>query len=409
VVTSWHDVPAASPFPVENLPYGVFSHGGEAPRVGVALGEQVIDLAPLAATAGLDGGHVFHQPSLNPFLALGRPAWSAVRSWLTELLLHSGERDLLERHLLPARDVALHLPFEVADYVDFYSSRDHAENVGRIFRPDAPPLTANWTRLPVGYHGRAGTVVGSGTDIVRPSGQRVVPGDDEPTYGACQRLDIEAEVGFVVGAPSRRGEPVPASAFREHVFGVCLVNDWSARDIQRFESAPLGPFLGKSFATSVSPWVVPLDALEAARLPPVRRDPPVADYLRDDEGWGLDLSLELRWNGTLVSRPPYAGMYWTAAQQLAHLTVNGASLRTGDLFASGTVSGPERGQRGSFLELSWNGTEPVTLDDGSSRTFLEDGDEVSISAWAPGPAGTRIGLGEVTGRVLPALGVDHVG
>ncbi len=407
-MTSWFDVPADSPFPVENLPYGVFTHGGELPRVGVALGEHVIDLAPLAASAGLEGGHVFQHPSLNLFLALGRPAWSAVRAWLSELLTHPGERDLVEPYLLPASDVRLHLPFEVADYVDFYSSREHAENVGRIFRPDGPALTPNWTRLPIGYHGRAGTIVESGTDVVRPSGQRVAPGDDEPTYGPSRALDIEAEVGFVVGMPSRLGEPVPAAAFRDHVFGVCLVNDWSARDIQRFESAPLGPFLGKSFATSVSPWVVPLDALAAARQPPVPQDPPVLDYLRDEEGWGLDLSLEVRWNGTVVSRPPFAGMYWSAAQQLAHLTVNGASLRTGDLFASGTVSGPERGQRGSFLELSWNGTEPVELDNGSSRTFLEDGDEVSISAWAPGTGGSRIGFGEVTGRVLPAVGVDHV-
>jgi fumarylacetoacetase len=402
-MTSWVEVPQGSPFPVQNLPYGVFSYGGEAPRVGVALGDWVIDLAPLAGTAGLDGGHVFQAPSLNPFLALGRQSWTAVRSWLTELLTHSGERDLVERHLLPAADVVMHLPFEVADYVDFYSSQHHAANVGRMFRPDSEPLTPNWKHLPIGYHGRAGTVVVSGTDVVRPSGQRKAPTDAAPSYGPTGRLDIEAEVGFVVGAPSRRGEPVPTGDFREHVFGVCLLNDWSARDIQAWESVPLGPFLGKSFATSVSPWVVPLDALEAARVQPPTQDPAVLPYLRDDEPWGLDLSLEVRWNGTLVSRPPFAGMYWTAAQQLAHLTVNGASLRTGDLYASGTVSGPERGQRGSFLELSWNGTEPVLLDDGSTRSFLEDGDEVEISAWAPGADGARIGFGSVTGRVLPAL------
>lgn len=401
-MSTWYDAPPDSPFPATNLPYGVFTYDGEAPRVGVALGDHVIDLAPLAAAEGLDGGHVFESPTLNPFLALGRPAWTAVRSWLAELLTHEGYRELVESHLLPQGEVTLQLPFDVADYVDFYSSQHHAENVGRIFRPDGEPLTPNWKHLPIGYHGRSGTVVVSGTDVVRPSGQRRAPSDAAPTYGPSSRLDIEAEVGFVVGVPSEQGEPVGGGAFRDHVFGVCLVNDWSARDLQAWEYVPLGPFLGKSFATSVSPWVVPLDALEAARVDGPVQDPAVLPYLQRHEPWGLDLSLEVSWNGTVVSRPPFAGMYWTPDQQLAHLTVNGASLRTGDLYASGTVSGPEKDQRGSFLELSWNGQEPVTLADGSARTFLEDGDEVSVTAWAPGGDGTRIGFGAVTGRVTPA-------
>ena len=294
------------------------------------------------------------------------------------------------------------LPFTVADYVDFYSSRDHASNVGRIFRPQSSPLPAAWTRLPMGYHGRSGTVVPSGTDIVRPSGLRRVGDDVE--FGPSIRLDIEVELGFVVGVPSSLGVPVPTSAFPDHVFGVVVLNDWSARDIQAFEYVPLGPFLGKSFATSISPWVVPLAALDAARIEPppaMADDPPLADYLRDDEPWGLDITFEVSWNDTVVSRPPFASMSWTAAQQLAHLTVNGASLRTGDLYASGTVSGPVREQRGSFLELSWNGAEPVTLDDGRTRTFLEDGDTVTISATAPGPDGRRLGLGSVTGTIVP--------
>jgi fumarylacetoacetase len=401
-MTSWFEAPDGSPFPATNLPYGVFSYGGEDPRVGVALGHAVLDLAPLAAVVGVDGGHAFEEPTLNPFLAMGRPAWSAVRSWLTELLTHEAHRDLVESHLLPQAEVEMRMPFEVADYVDFYSSQHHAENVGRIFRPDGEPLTPNWKHLPIGYHGRSGTVVVSGTDIVRPSGQRKAPSDGEPSFGASTRLDIEAEVGFVVGVPSRLGAPVSSDHFADHVFGVCLVNDWSARDIQAWEYVPLGPFLGKSFATSVSPWVVPLDALQAARVDGPAQDPQALPYLRRDEAWGLDLSLEVSWNGTVVSRPPFAQMYWTPDQQLAHLTVNGASLRTGDLYASGTVSGAERDQRGSFLELSWNGQEPVTLADGSTRTFLEDGDEVSIEAWAPGVDGTRIGFGTVTGRILPA-------
>lgn len=304
--------------------------------------------------------------------------------------------------LVPLDQVRMHLPFEVADYVDFYSSVDHATNVGHIFRPDSTPLPPNWKHLPIGYHGRSGTVVVSGTPVRRPCGQRKTTREAPPSYGPCLRLDIEAEVGFVVGTPSERGRAVPASDFREHVFGVVLLNDWSARDIQAWEYVPLGPFLGKSFATSISAWVTPLDALAAARVTPPVQDPAPLSYLRDEAGWGLDLALQVDWNGTTIARPPFARMYWTPAQQLAHLTVNGASLRTGDLYASGTVSGPDKDQRGSLLELTWNGAEPVTLADGSERRFLEDGDTVTISAWAPGADGARIGLGEVTGTILPA-------
>jgi fumarylacetoacetase len=401
MTTTWADLPDGTAFPATNLPYGVFSHDGESPRVGVALGDDVMDLAPLAAAEGLDGGHVFEAPTLNPFLAMGRPSWSAVRSWLVELVTHEGYRDLVESHLVPQSEATMHLPFDVADYVDFYSSQHHAENVGRIFRPDGEALTPNWKHLPIGYHGRAGTVVVSGTDVVRPSGQTRAPDATAPAFGPSRRLDVEAEVGFVVGVPSPLGRAVPTRDFRQHVFGVCLVNDWSARDLQAWEYVPLGPFLGKSFATSVSPWVVPLDALCDARLPGPEQSPAVLPYLERHSDWALDLRLEVSWNGTVVARPPFSQMYWTPDQQLAHLTVNGAALRTGDLYASGTVSGPDRDQRGSFLELSWNGQEPVALDDGSTRTFLEDGDTVTISAWAPGPDGTRIGFGAVTGTVIP--------
>ncbi|HSK57087.1 MAG TPA: fumarylacetoacetase [Jiangellales bacterium] len=401
---SWVPVPEGSPFTAHTLPYGIFSLPGEEPRVGVAIGGSVLDVAPLAAAAGLDAAEALGGATLNPFMTLGRHAWAAVRAWLAGLIGGQAERVRVEPHLHPLAEVRLHLPFEVADYVDFYASRHHAENVGQIFRPDSPSLPAAWRHLPIGYHGRSGTVVVSGTDVVRPCGLRRAPGEDSPSYGPSRRLDVEAEVGFVVGVPSRLGDPVPLERFADHVFGVVLVNDWSARDVQAFEYVPLGPFLGKSFATSVSPWVVPLAALDAARVEPPVRDPEPAPYLRDlpGEPWGLDLRLEVSWNGTVVSRPPFATMYWTAAQQLAHLTANGASLRTGDLFASGTVSGPEVGERGSFLELAWNGTEPITLADGSRRTFLEDGDEVTISGWAPGPDGGRVGLGGVSGRVVPA-------
>jgi fumarylacetoacetase len=277
--------------------------------------------------------------------------------------------------------------------------------VGAIFRPGQPPLPRNWLHMPLGYHGRAGSVVVSGTPVARPNGQRREPGNDGPSFGPSLRLDFEAEVGFVAGVPSRHGEPVPVEDFERHVFGACLVNDWSARDIQAFETVPLGPFLGKAFATSVSPWVVPLAALGAARVAPPPRDLLPPPYLRDGpDPWGLDLSLEVRINGCLVSRPPFATMYWTPAQMLAHLTCGGAPVRTGDLFASGTVSGPGRDQLGCLLELTRDGAEPIALADGSQRAFLEDGDEVVISATAPGPDGAVLSLGEVRGRVAGSPG-----
>lgn len=400
MANSWIHVSPDAEFGADTLPYGVFSTPGEEPRVGAAVGEFVLDLAPIAAIENLDGAHVFSEPSLDAFLALGRPAWEAVRGWLVELVRDEPNRDLVEPHLVPAAEVTMHRPFTVADFVDFYSSQQHAENLGRIFRPDTPALPAAWRHLPIGYHGRAGTVVVSGTDVVRPQG--LIRDGDTVTDGPTRRLDIEAEVGFVVGTPSQLGQPVPVEGFAEHVFGIVVVNDWSARDLQAFEYVPLGPFLGKSFATSISPWVVPLAALDEARVDPPPRDTEPAPYLRDTEPWGLDLTLEITWNDTVVSRPPFAGMYWTPAQQLAHLTANGAALRTGDLYASGTVSGPERDQRGSFVELSWNGSEPVTLADGSTRGFLEDGDIVTVAATARGADGRRIGLGSVTGRILPA-------
>ena len=395
---TWLDLPADTGFGLDNLPLGVFSTPGTAPRTGVAVGDSVLDLA--AAT----GDPVHATGTLNEWLARGPREWADTRARLQAWFTDPAARPDVEPHLVPRDAVELHLPVAVADYVDFYSSQHHAENIGRMFRPDSPPLTPNWKHLPIGYHGRSGTVAVSGTPVVRPCGQRKAPADAVPTFGPSQRLDIEAEVGFVVGTPSALGTPVPLGGFAEHVFGVCLVDDWSARDLQAWEYVPLGPFLGKSFLTSVSPWVVPLAALEAARVEPPAREPELLPYL-DDAGahWGLDITLEVRLNGELVSTPPFAQMYWTPAQQLAHLTVNGASLRTGDLFASGTVSGPRRDERGSFIELSWGGVEPLVLADGSTRSFLADGDEVVISATAPGTGGGRISLGSVTGRITPPI------
>ncbi|MGI5524304.1 fumarylacetoacetase [Micromonospora sp. CA-259024] len=396
---TWVTGADASPYGVTNLPYGVFRQDGGQARIGVRIGSWVFDLAAAEAADLVLAAGALCRPTLNDFMALGRPQWTSVRQRITELLTDPAHRAAVEPLLVPLGDVELLLPIEVADYVDFYSSEHHAANVGQIFRPGQPPLLPNWKHLPIGYHGRAGTVVVSGTPVIRPTGQRASA--DGPVTGPSVRLDIEAEVGFVVGVPSPLGDRVSVDDFADHVFGVVLVNDWSARDIQAWEYQPLGPFLGKSFATSVSAWVTPLDALSDAFVPAPDQDPPVADYLRDVPHLGLDLRLAVEWNGEQVSEPPFASMYWTPTQQLAHLTVNGASLRTGDLYASGTVSGPDRSQVGSFLELTWGGAEPVKVGD-ESRTFLADGDTVTITATAPGPDGTTIALGEVTGTVRPA-------
>ncbi|UGQ13721.1 fumarylacetoacetase [Yinghuangia sp. ASG 101] len=403
----WPPAPADHPFGIHNLPYGILTTTEDpARRIGVAIGDHVLDVSPVAQATRSDHAVLLDAPNLNPLMAAGRSVWTTVRAEITAWLTDPDYRDIVRPRLIPRRNARLHLPFEVGDYVDFYSSEHHAGNVGSIFRPGGPPLPPNWKHLPIGYHGRSGTVVVSGTDIVRPSGQRLVPGESLPAYGPCLRLDIEAEVGFVVGTGTRFGDPVPLGAFRDHVFGVCLVNDWSARDIQAWETVPLGPFLAKSFATSVSPWVVPLDALAHAWVDPPARDVDPLPYLDDRkaEPGALDLEIEVALNHHTISRPPFRTMYWTAAQQLAHMTVNGASLRTGDLYASGTVSGPRADQRGCLLELTWNGRDMIELPDGSLRTFLEDGDEVAITASAPGPDGTRVGLGEVTGRVVPTRG-----
>jgi fumarylacetoacetase len=364
--------------------FGVFSADGDAPRVGFRVGHDVLDLA----AHGL--GAVFGAASLNPFLALGRSSWEDTIARIDELVRGGAE-------LVPLEDVEVSLPFTVADYVDFYSSLEHATNLGRMFRPDTEPLLPNWRHLPVGYHGRGGTVVVSGTPIARPCGQMKGPGDDAPRFGPSARLDIELELGFVVGVGSRLGEAVSASAFRDHVFGVVLVNDWSARDIQAWEYQPLGPFLGKSFATSIGAWITPLALLEDRFVPGPAQEPEPLPYLRMDGDWALDVELEVELEGMIVSRTNARGLYWSMPQQLAHATVNGASVAAGDLFASGTISGAEHGSEGSLIELTRNGEHPVGLADGSTRAFLEDGDEVVLR----GRAG-ELELAEVRGTILPA-------
>ncbi|MGA8987351.1 fumarylacetoacetase [Aeromicrobium sp.] len=384
-------------FGLAHLPYAAVSHAGRE-FVAVRLGDDVIDLAALAVIspppAGVDVS-VLAAPDLGALMAAGPDTWAGVRAWLQGSLL-SGPTAAS----IPLADVEPRMPFAVADFVDFYASREHASNLGRIFRPDAEPLLPNWRHLPVGYHGRAGTVVPSGTPVARPSGQQRPGPDGRPGFGPSRALDIEAELGFVVGAPSVPGRPVGTGDFDQHVFGVTLLNDWSARDIQAWEYVPLGPFLGKSFATSISPWITPLAALQSARVPLPGQDPEPLDYLMVEEPAGYAIDLEVDLNGTVVSRPPYAAMYWSPAQMLAHMTVNGASLRTGDLYGSGTISGAEPTRRGSLLELSWGGAESFTLDDGSTRTYLEDGDTVTLRATARGADGELLTLGEVTGTVI---------
>jgi fumarylacetoacetase len=390
------DLPGDDLFGLDNLPYGVFTTEDDPDlrRIGVRFGSHVLDAGAAAEAMGSPHTDLLRRPTLNPLMAAGRPTWRAVRADLQNWLGDPSHRETVGGFLVPLTGVTLHLPFEVADYVDFYASEHHATNVGKIFRPDGDPLTPNWKHLPIGYHGRSGTVVVSGTPVVRPLGQRKPKDAPAPSFGPSQRLDIEAEVGFVVGTPSAMATRVGREDFAEHVFGVCLLNDWSARDLQAWEYVPLGPFLGKSFATSVSAWITPLEALEQARTEPPARDVSPLPYLDDSgEKDGLDLRITVTLNGEKVSEPPFSAMYWTAAQQLAHMTVNGASLRTGDLFASGTVSGPEPDQLGCLLELT-----------AGKGPFLADGDEVTLTAWAPGPNGTRIGLGEVTGRIAPASG-----
>lgn len=374
-------------FGAENLPYGV----DDAGRVVVAYRDQVIELAS-AGDLGVDPA-VWRTGSLNAFLSLGPQAWQQVRRGLRERLGRLSPACLRRR-----AEVSLRLPFQVADYVDFYSSRAHVEAMGRLLRPGSPPLPDGWLSLPMGYHGRAGTVVVSGEPIPRPSGIR--SSEDGPTYGPTARLDVEVELGFVVGVGNRRGDPIPAVRAAEHVFGVVLVNDWSARDIQSFEYRPLGPFLGKSFATSISPWVVPLEALTPWRVKGPAQEPPPAPYLQVPEPRGLDVQLELRLNGTVLSSMSTAALYWTMPQQLAHLTANGARVRPGDLFATGTVSEAGVGRAGSLMELTSAGRDPLRLDDGQTRRWLEDGDRVVITGWcgARGEAGW-VSLGEVSGDI----------
>ena len=412
-------VAPGSHFPIQNLPYGIFSPlAGGRPRVGVAIGEMVLDLAVLADEGSLDGAHlpqkdVFAQPTLNAFMALGPAAWSEVRATLQGLLRADNPSlrdnlDLRQRALMPQSAVRLHLPAAIGDYTDFYASRQHATNVGVMFRGRDNALLPNWLHLPVAYHGRASSVVVSGTGIRRPHGQ-IKPDDAAaPIFTTSRAMDFELELGYFVGPGNELGQPVRVGDAIDHVFGVVLVNDWSARDIQKWEYQPLGPFLAKNLATSISPWVVPLAALAPFRLPGPPQNPAPLPYLQSSGEWAYDIHLEVRLQSQSMSRPATIArsnakhLYWNVCQQLAHHTISGCNLRPGDLLASGTISGPTPDSYGSLLELTWRGTRPLALPGGETRRFLEDGDTVTLTGWCQGD-GYRVGLGQVSGKLLPAV------
>ena len=394
---------ASTGFDINHLPYGSFSTSESGPKLGVRLGDHVLGVAALLrhADAAPEDVAATDDANLDTLLTRDRAAWDRVRAGIVRVLTDPDLAETVVAEAVPLSEASLHLPFTIADYVDFYGNEFHASNVGRIFRPGQPPLTPNWKHLPIGYHGRAGTIVPSGTEIARPKGLRPET-EGAPTFGPSRRLDIEVEMGFVLGSAVPQGEVALTDA-DDHIFGLTLANDWSARDIQAFEYVPLGPFLAKSFATSISVWVTPLAALDRARTAPPPRDTPLASYLDDSAtpAWAFDIEIDVVLNGEVVSTAPYATTYWTAAQMLAHMTVNGAGLRPGDFFASGTISGPDVNQRGSFLEITWGGSEPLSLADGTEIAFLRDNDEVTLRARAAGPEGT-VTLGETTGRILPS-------
>ncbi|XP_056427521.1 fumarylacetoacetase [Hyla sarda] len=413
---SFIPVDPESDFPIQNLPYGIFSTENEPRhRIGVAIGDQILDLSVIRHLFNgpvLSGKQdVFHEPTLNSFMGLGSKAWREARQTLQQLLSATeptlrDNKELRARAFVPQSVAKLHLPANIGDYTDFYSSRDHATNVGIMFRGKENALMPNWLHLPVGYHGRASSVVVSGTPIKRPKGQ-IRPSDDKPPiFDASKLLDIELEMAFFVGPGNDLGKPIPIQIADEHIFGMVLMNDWSARDIQRWEYVPLGPFLSKNFATTVSPWVVPMEALMPFVLPNPVQDPTPLPYLQDKSNYTFNINLSVCLQGegmkepATICRSNFKYMYWTMKQQLTHHTVTGCNVRPGDLLASGTISGPDPESFGSMLELSWRGSKPIDLGNGHTRTFLRDGDTVVLRGYCQGE-GYRVGFGECSGTIEP--------
>ncbi|MDR5853761.1 fumarylacetoacetase [Caballeronia sp. LZ062] len=400
-------------FPIQNLPFGVFSDAvNERPRAGVAIGDWIVDLAALEDARLIDADGTFSEPRLNAFIALGRDAWRAVRIALSGLLARDtptlrDDAALRRRALVPRETATMHLPVEIPGYTDFYSSKEHATNVGSMFRDPKNALSPNWSEMPIGYNGRASSVVVSGTPVRRPNGQLKLPDEPRPIFSACRKLDIELETGFIVGQGNALGEPIACEDAEAHIFGMVLLNDWSARDIQQWEYVPLGPFNAKTFATTISPWIVTLDALEPFRTAAPAQEPQPLAYLRHagDHAFDIELSVDLRPEGaaaaTTISRTNFKLMYWSMAQQLAHHTVSGCNTRVGDLMGSGTISGPTPDSCGSLLEATRNGQRPLRLEGGGERAFLHDGDEITLHGWCQGD-GYRVGFGECVGTIIPA-------
>ena len=407
-------VDPTSDFPIQNLPYGVFSTpGNPTQRVGVAIGDYVLDLWELEQDSRLDVGPlgVFSGPSLNAFMALGPKVWSRTRARISELLRHDhpelrDNEELRSQTLVPMRDAKLHLPFAVSGYTDFYSSKEHATNVGVMFRGKDNALQPNWLHMPIAYNGRASTVVVSGTKVKRPRGQLKPPNVEVPSFGPCKRLDFELEMGVVIGQPSPMGGMLTEQQAEDMIFGFVLLNDWSARDIQQWEYVPLGPFLAKAFATSISPWVVTREALEPFRVHGPAQDPKPLPYLQQAGANNYDLTLDVTLRTAKMAAPQricrtnFKYMYWSSVQQLVHHASSGCAMNVGDLLGSGTISGAEKDQRGSLLEISWGGAEPLDVG-GERRTFIEDGDSLAITGFCQGD-GYRVGFGEVEGTILPA-------
>lgn len=408
-MNTWLTISPDSDFSIHNLPFGIFSKDGGSKRIGVAIGDFVIDLLAAHKLGVFDGPNVtndaLENDFLNDFIALGKPTTNAVRLRLQEHLCDESTPLKGSAAMIPMSEVQMHLPVKVGDYTDFYSSIEHATNVGKMFRDPENALLPNWKHLPVGYHGRASSIVVSGVDIHRPKGQTKPP-EGDPVFGPSQRMDFELEMGFIVGKQTELGDQISTENAMDHIFGMVLFNDWSARDIQKWEYVPLGPFLGKSFASSISPWVVTMEALEPFKVAGPVQDPPVLDYLKTDGALNFDLNLtvEIEPDGsepTVVSNSNFKYMYWNMAQQLAHHTVNGCNVNIGDMMASGTISGKSPDSYGSMLELSWAGKNPVKLNDGSERKFLNDGDTVTMKGHCE-KDGMRVGFGEVRSKLLPA-------
>ncbi len=412
---SWVDVPAGSDFPIQNIPFGIFSANGRAPRPCTRIGDTVVDLHVLCEAGLLTGTDIaseaFQAETLNALIKHGKPAVRRLRERLMDLLStgNTGMQDqagLVGRACIPVQDATLHLPVDVGDYTDFYSSREHATNVGIMFRGPENALMPNWLHLPVGYHGRASSIVASGTAIRRPMGQMRPDPQQPPVFGPSKQLDIELETAFITFEGKPLGERITTAEAEDRIFGMVLFNDWSARDIQSWEYVPLGPFLGKNFGSSMSPWVVTLEALEPLRIAGPAQDPEPLPYLRTQGMHSFDIALEAALipdNGTenVICRTNFKHLYWTMPQQLAHHTVNGCNVRAGDVMASGTISGSSPDSFGSLLELTWRGTKPLKLADGTERKFLHDGDTVVIRGHGERD-GLRIGFGEVRGKILPA-------